>query len=280
MAQQYPYKSPTHNNDNETDKEKDAKKNATALASQIAETRGATEDKMAWSDSASAAWPKVEVRDPTKDLLTGAANATGMDKATTTADVKDKAAASTKDKAAVDAKDKAADVKDVAVSKAIEVKDIVVEQATAVKDKAVEVKDKAVEVEQVVAEKAIELKDEAVEKLAEAEDVVVETLDDVGEKAKRWGREAWRFTSANAVPLAMIGIGTGLLLANSKRSSSEPSSPRLADHYDFDDELEEETLDASGVVSSTGAQRPSQPRDRVNARRSGKRAAARGFDST
>lgn len=148
------------------------------------------------------------------------------------------------------AKDAVAGVKNAAMDKAIEVKD-------ALADKAVEVKDKAVELKDVVAEKAVELKEDASEKLAEAKDAVVETIDEVGDVAKRFGSEAWRFTSANAVPLALIGIGAGWMIANSKRSRSEPQYSRsLSSRYDEDDDLEDEFDPAyDAVVPDSGRPR-------------------------
>jgi ElaB/YqjD/DUF883 family membrane-anchored ribosome-binding protein len=106
-----------------------------------------------------------------------------------------------------EAKEAMVEAKDAVVEKAIETKDVVV--------------DKAVEVTDAIADKAIELKDEAAEKLSEAKDVAVETYEQVSEQAKDIGAATWRFTKANAVPLALIGVGTGLLIAN-RRRSSEP----------------------------------------------------------
>jgi ElaB/YqjD/DUF883 family membrane-anchored ribosome-binding protein len=227
MAQQH-----THKSSNQNNKDKDPTKiSSTEIESQIGETRAAISDDIrVLSDKFSPARLKEEAKDAAKGVVNSAADAVV---------------------------DKAGDAKDAVVDKAIEVKDVVVDKAIEVKDavveKAIEVKDKAVEVEQVVADKAIELKDDAAELLAEAKDVVVETLDDVGEQAKRLGGAAWRYTSANAVPLALVGIGAGWLIANAKRSSSEPSSPRLASRYtdDGDDDLEDELyLERDDVIVS------------------------------
>jgi len=130
-----------------------------------------------------------------------------------------------KEEAKTAVKDAASGMKQAAVSKAEDAKDAVMEKVSEVQSVVAE---KAVEVKDAVAEKAVELKDEAAEKLSEAKDAVVETLEDASEQAKRFGSEALRYTSANAVPLAMIGIGAGWLIANSR------SSPRrLAADYEY-----------------------------------------------
>jgi hypothetical protein len=237
MAQQ------THKSSTQTkDKDGNGNKSSYEIESQIHETRDAiTDDIKVLSDRLSPAHLKEEAKSAAKDAV---------------ADIKHTAI------------DKAGDMKDAVVEKAIEVKD-------AVAEKAIEVKDKAVEVKDVVAEKAVELQYEASEKLAEAKDAVVETLDEVGEQAKRIGSEAWRFTSANAVPLALIGIGAGWLFANSKRSKSEPQYPRsLSSRYEDDYDLEDE-LDAGydAVVPDSGRARPRGRR--IVAGRVPMRAAAR-----
>jgi len=251
MAQQH-----THKSTNQSNKDKEATKTSTEIESQIGETRAAMSDDIrALSDKFSPAHLKEEAKDAAKGVVNSAADA-AMDKA---GDAKDAVV------------DKAIEVKDVVVEKAIEVKDVVV-------DKAIEVKDKAIEVERVVAEKAIELKDDGAELLAEAKDAVVKTLDDVGEQAKRLGGAAWRYTSANAVPLALVGIGTGWLIANSRRSSSEVSSPRLAAGYDSDyddDEFDDELYPERDDVFVTDSSPAKQPRQGVTKRRAGRPASAR-----
>jgi ElaB/YqjD/DUF883 family membrane-anchored ribosome-binding protein len=219
MAQQT-HKSSTHNKD----KDDNGSKSSYEIESQIHETRDAiTDDIKMLSDRLSPAHLKEEAKSAAKGAVADIKNA---------------------------AMDKAGDVKDAVVEKAIEVKD-------AVAEKAIEVKDKAVEVTDVVAEKAVELKDEASEKLAEARDAVVETLDEVGEQAKRIGSEAWRFTSANAVPLALIGIGAGWLFANAKRSKSEPDYSRSLSSHSEDYELEEDFDSAyDAVVPDSARARP------------------------
>jgi ElaB/YqjD/DUF883 family membrane-anchored ribosome-binding protein len=217
MAQQT-HKSSTQNKD----KDGNGNKSAYEIESEIHETRGAiTSDIRELSDRLSPAHLKEEAKSAAKDAVTDIKNA---------------------------AMDKAGDIKDAVVDKTIEVKDAVAEKAIVVKDKAVEVKD-------VIAEKAVELRDEASEKLVEATDAVVETLDEVGEQAKRIGSEAWRFTSANAVPLALIGIGAGWLFANSKRSKSEPAYRRSLASRTEDYDLEEE-LDYDAVVPDSSRARP------------------------
>jgi hypothetical protein len=218
---QHTHKSSTQNKD----RDGNGNKSAYEFESEISETRGAiTEDIRVLSDKLSTANLKEEAKGAAKDAAVGIKNA---------------------------ALDKAGDMKDAVVETAIEVKDVLAE-------KAVEVKAKAVEVKDVVADKAIELKDEAAEKLSDAKDAVVETLDEAGEQAKRIGAEAWRFTSANAVPLALIGIGAGWLFANSKRSKSEPQHTRALssryEDYDLEDELDP-TYDAFARESARPRQR-------------------------
>lgn len=95
-------------------------------------------------------------------------------------------------------------------------KDAAIEQATEIKDVVV---DKAIEVKDAVVEKATEIKDVAVEKMGEAKDIVVDTMENVGDGAMRAGAATWRFTKANAVPLALIGVSAGWMIANSRRSN-------------------------------------------------------------
>ncbi len=68
-----------------------------------------------------------------------------------------------------------------------------------------------------VVDKALEMKDTAAEAVMQAKDVVVETLEDAGEQAMRVGSATWRFTKANAVPLALFGAGAAWLVANGRR---------------------------------------------------------------
>jgi ElaB/YqjD/DUF883 family membrane-anchored ribosome-binding protein len=91
------------------------------------------------------------------------------------------------------------------------------------------------------------------------------------------GGAAWRYTSANAVPLTLIGIGAGWLIANSKRSSSELSYPQLAAGQDADygaDELGGEPY-VQRDLNLSDASRPKQSRQGVTKGRAGKPAAAR-----
>jgi ElaB/YqjD/DUF883 family membrane-anchored ribosome-binding protein len=130
-----------------------------------------------------------------------------------------------KEEAKAAAKDAASGIKNAAVEKASDVKDAVVEKVSEARDA---VADTADELKQ----KAIEVKDQAAERLAEAKETAMETIDEAAEQAKRFGTTAMRFTAENAVPLAMIGIGAGWLIANSRRpSESYPTEPYRSGTY-------------------------------------------------
>ena len=101
------------------------------------------------------------------------------------------------------AKDALNTAKDTAVSKATEVKDAAVTKATEVKD--------------VVVDKAQEVKEVAVEKAQQAAHAVQDTYDEVSYQTRRAGRAAFRYTADNAIPLGMIGIGAGWLIANARK---------------------------------------------------------------
>src|SRR4029077_9984231 len=77
--------------------------------------------------------------------------------------------------------------------------------------------EKAVEVKDAVVDKAVELKDATLVKAQQAADVISETADEVAYQSRRAGAAAWRFTSANAVPLSLIGLGIGWLIAGERR---------------------------------------------------------------
>jgi uncharacterized protein DUF3618 len=98
------------------------------------------------------------------------------------------------------------------------VKDAAMEQGGEIKDAVVE---KAIEVKDAVVEKAVEIKDAAAETAVEAKDAVVDAMQEVGDQAVRAGSATWRFTKANAVPLALLGVGAGMMIANSRRSRVE-----------------------------------------------------------
>ncbi|HKU40873.1 MAG TPA: DUF3618 domain-containing protein [Polyangiales bacterium] len=110
---------------------------------------------------------------------------------------------------------------DKAVDKAVEVKDVIV--------------DKAAEVKDAVVDKALEVKDVASEKLSEAKETVVETMENVGEEARRIGGATWRFTAANAVPLALIGVGAGWMIANQRRTNGQRTATYAREDYYEDD---------------------------------------------
>jgi len=170
--------------------------------------------------------------------------------------------ANIKEEAKNAAKDAVTTVKQAASDKASEVKDNVIEKAQEIKEV---VADKAVALKESATEKASELKDEASEKLAEARDAIVETYDEVSEQAIRIGGEAWRYTAANAVPLAMVGVGAGWLIANARSSS------KLSVDYDEFDEYDDE-LDWGDPSART---RPRASRAVAPVRRSAQRPRAR-----
>jgi ElaB/YqjD/DUF883 family membrane-anchored ribosome-binding protein len=150
--------------------------------------------------------------------------------------------------ALVDAKntavEKVVDAKDAAVDKMIEAKDVAAEKLADAKDVAVE---KLTDAKNVAVEKLSEAKDVTVEKLTEAKDATIatvnETVDTVSYQARKIGGATWDFARANALPLALIGIGATWLVAT--RSDSETRvarkpamRPRRADYgraYDSSD---------------------------------------------
>lgn len=105
-----------------------------------------------------------------------------------------------------------------------DVKDAATDKISQAADKAVEVKDvaldKAAELKDVALQKAEQLKDATVEKTQEVAEAASETFAEVSEQTRRAGREAWRFTRENAVPLTLIGLGAGLMIANQRRQSA------------------------------------------------------------
>lgn len=112
-------------------------------------------------------------------------------------------------------KEFASGAQEVVIDKAIEVKDAIVEKTVEVKDAIVE---KTVEVKDAIVQKTAEATDATVEKLGEAKQAVTEALDDAGIVASRWGRASWRFTTANAFPLALFGLGASWMIMNARRA--------------------------------------------------------------
>jgi len=196
-----------------TTKQKEASKSAQEIENEINSTRGAiTDDIRALTDKFSPQNIKEEAKNVAKDAASSVAQA---------------------------ASEKVSEVKDNVMEKANEIKDVVAEKAVALKDTATE---KAVALKDSATEKAAELRDEASEKLAEARDAVVETYDEVSEQAARLGGEVWRFTAANAVPLAMLGLGAGWLIANTRRTRTDSprrysadGARRLSANYEYED---------------------------------------------
>jgi ElaB/YqjD/DUF883 family membrane-anchored ribosome-binding protein len=155
----------------------------------------------------------------------------------------------------------AAEAADVAVDKAFQVKDVVVQKAIEVKDAAV---DKASEFKDVAVEKAADLKDAAVEKAEEAKEVITETYDEVSYQTRKVGRATWTFTKDNAVPLAMIGVGAGWLISNSRRSKPDLEYVRPSRRYGFEDEAWDRTLGRDeyepGLYEATAYEPSAYPR--------------------
>jgi hypothetical protein len=123
-----------------------------------------------------------------------------------------------------EAKEAVVDAKTAVADKALEMKDVVADKAIEVKDAVV---DKALEIKDATSEKAMELKNQATETLAHAKDAATEALEQVSEQAQEIGSATWQFTRANAVPLALIGLGAGWMIANSRRSSR-------SENYEFE----------------------------------------------
>lgn len=84
-----------------------------------------------------------------------------------------------------------------------------------------EAKDLLREVKTEAAESLRGIKDDAVESLRSAKESAVETVtevvDEVGERARRVGTETASFLTANAVPLALIGMGVGWIALTQNR---------------------------------------------------------------
>jgi len=179
-------------------KHKETQKSSREIESEIDETRSAiTEDINALSEKFSPEHLKQEA----KEAVVDAKNAVA---------------------------DKAVEMKDVVADKAVEMKDVVADKALEVKDAMV---DKAVEIKDATTEKAAELKNQATETLTHARDAAAETLEQVSEQAQEIGSATWQFTRANAVPIALIGLGAGWMIANSRRTSR-------SENYEFEVEVE------------------------------------------
>jgi hypothetical protein len=118
------------------------------------------------------------------------------------------------------------------------------------------VADKAVEVKDAIADKTAEATDAAAEKLGEAKLAVSEALDDAGSLASRWGRGGWHFTTANAVPLALVGLGASWMIMNNRRAPQpraaryqpESAEPELYLGAPNDDEEPQASREASALI--------------------------------
>jgi len=149
----------------------------------------------------------------------------------------------------------------VVVDKAIEVKDAVV--------------DKAVEVKAAILETTTEAADAAVEKLGDAKQTVSEALDDAGSIASRWGRAGWRFTTANAFPLALFGLGATWMIMNNRggprplprRSEPQRLTPELYVAAPGKDVDQRDPLGAEsdlGDYAGNGRSRAQKAKDRAS----------------
>jgi hypothetical protein len=105
-------------------------------------------------------------------------------------------------------------VRDTIIDKAGERAGEVADSARELKDAAV---DKARELKDTTVEKAAEVKDAALETAQQAAETVSETFDEVASYTRRAGSSALRYASQNAVPLGLIGLGAGWLIANQRR---------------------------------------------------------------
>lgn len=159
------------------------------------------------------------------------------------------------------------------------VKDNVVEKAM---EKSVEVKDRALEIKDIAVEKAIEAKDIAVEKAHEAGEAISEAVEEVAERTRDVAQIAWQFTVSNAVPLSLIGLGAGLLIANSRSQSSRLARPDV----EWGDELDDSDYPADNLAFATDAYPAPAAARSVTAPRRGakpnalKKAGARLRDNT
>lgn len=123
-------------------------------------------------------------------------------------------------------------------------KDSAVEKAV---EKGVEVKDRALELKEIAVEKANEAKDIAVEKAHEASEAISEAVDEVAERTRDVSQVAWRFTVENAVPLGLIGLGAGLLIANSRTHNARLTRPDV----EWGDELDDSDYPADNLAFAT-----------------------------
>jgi hypothetical protein len=127
-----------------------------------------------------------------------------------------------------EAKNALNDATDAAVGKVVELKDAAIHKAVEIKDVAV---DTAVAVKDAALEKATEVKDTAVETAQRAADIAADAFDELSVQTGRASKVAWSFTTDNAVPLTLIGIGAGWLIAN-RRGVSRIGPGRIAQRSD------------------------------------------------
>jgi ElaB/YqjD/DUF883 family membrane-anchored ribosome-binding protein len=165
-------------------------------------------------------------------------------------------------------------IKDEAKGALVDAKDAAVDKLAEAKDVAVE---KLVEAKDIAADKLSAAKDATLEKLNEAKETVSETVDEVSDQARRIGSATWDFTRANAVPLALVGLGAGWLIANNRGSAGGRARrpgmrSRRADYAVSDPYGDDDVLLADNERDFPRDSRALSPRVRT-------RASTRNFDS-
>lgn len=139
-----------------------------------------------------------------------------------------------------------------------------------------EAKDALHDAKDAAVNKARDYKDAAVEKVRDVSSAAAETVTDTahqvseqlevaGDAALRAGDATWRFVRANAVPLSLMGLGAGLLIANTRSSRTTVSyeSPELYTEYDPAEPYEWSAADSA----TSNKRRPVRARARRMAER-------------
>jgi hypothetical protein len=124
-----------------------------------------------------------------------------------------------------------------------------------------EVKDAAVDAKNVVVDKAIAVKDAVVDTAQETAETVADAAIAVGNQAQRAGKATWKFVGDNILPLALLGLGTGWLIANQRSTRNLPQPPWQAErgysYPEYDDDGDE--LEADSVYSARRSYPPGGP---------------------
>jgi ElaB/YqjD/DUF883 family membrane-anchored ribosome-binding protein len=114
-----------------------------------------------------------------------------------------------------------------------QVKNTAVEKAREMKDNAMNT---AGELKEAAVEKAAAAKDATVDTAHQLTDKASETMEQVGAQARRVGREAKPFIVANAMPLGLIGLGAGWLIASRRRQRAvmrPVPAPTSVERYNY-----------------------------------------------